>query len=231
MAASADSHILRAIPPLSSNTMARLPAISGRPAPKRKHDGPSSPAAHKATQAQVTKAAKRTLKRQQLVATAKAESDQAKPSYGLKPTISKSALRRRKRKTRDEAVLGQGGLEGMREEIEELDDDDDGGEDDIFATAAENHQHGSDPRSYTSASSSSGANKVGSKLRRRVLAQEQLRQPHILRDLRGPASGGKGAGLSAFAAIREHARNTMPAAPAHRQQSSKKPRDGDVAMS
>lgn len=217
---------------LSRLLQARLPAISGRPAPKRKHDGPSSPAAHKATQAQVTKAAKRSLKRQQLVATAKAESDQAKPSYGLKPTISKSALRRRKRKARDEAVLGQGGLEGMREEIEELDDDDDGGEDDVFATAAENQQQGSDPRSYTSASSSSsGANKVGSKLRRRVLAQEQLRQPHILRDLRGPASGGKGAGLSAFAAIREHARNTMPAAPANRQQSSKKPGDGDVAMS
>ncbi|CAO1634259.1 unnamed protein product [Jaminaea pallidilutea] len=56
--------------------------------------------------------------------------------------------------------------------------------------------------------------KVGSKMRKRVLAQEQLRQPHILRDLQASSKAGAGdttkpAGLGSFAAIRQHAQNSM----------------------
>lgn len=185
-------------------------------------------------QAQVTKAAKRAAKRAQIVQVAKSEANQSKPTFGLEPTISKSALRRRKRKMRDEEVLGKGGLDGIKEQIEDLEEDDgdeeDGMEDPFGLEGHEVPTPHAASASSAAAAATSSNNKVGSKLRKRVLAQEQLRQPHILRDLRGAGTASAGSGLSAFAAIREHAKNTMPK-PAAATASRKTARDGDVAMS
>ena len=184
-------------------------------------------------QAQVTKAAKRAAKRAQIVQVAKSEAKQAKPTYGLEPTISKSALRRRKRKMRDEEVLGKGGLDGIKEQIEDLEDEEDDeeyGQEDPFGLEGHEVPTPHTPATSSAAAAMSSNNKVGSKLRKRVLAQEQLRQPHILRDLRGAGTASAGSGLSAFAAIREHAKNTMPKPPAAGA-SRKTARDGDVAMS
>ncbi|CAO1636150.1 unnamed protein product [Parajaminaea phylloscopi] len=234
--------------------MARLPTISARPTPKRRHvssssaaAGPSSTAAGSHAPTQVTKAAKKAAKRKQMLQgprhpEAMARSLLAQDDAGQ---LSKSALRRRKRKVRDQAVLGRTGMGVLKDQLDDLDgseerdqDDDVGGE---ASAALELEDSLDQPVSLPEheANRVTHGSKVGEKLRKRVLAQEQLRQPHILKDLhhsdaQATAVGGRherpsAPSLSGFAAIRQHAKNTLGLSSPAVGHGGK--RDGDVTMS
>lgn len=119
----------------------------------------------------MTKAAKRSAKRSKVLSAPSGETTRStaerQKALGIAPTISKSALRRRKRKLRDEAVLGQGGLEDIKGQLEELvsedDEEEEKAEDDElvgdYETAPASGAQASRPASE----------KVGNKLRKRVL--------------------------------------------------------------
>ena len=156
--------------------MARLPSISARPPRRKVSSSSAATAVRQPTSAatpltQVTKSAKRAAKRAALVQSAKEEQAEAegegkakerRDPLGLTPTISKSALRRRKRKLRDQEVLGKGALEEMKEDLEEVQDEmeDEGlfDEGDTVAVATSNSIKQVPPNS-----------KVGAKLRKQVL--------------------------------------------------------------
>lgn len=135
----------------------------------------------------MSKAAKRAAKRAQLLQgdedglpPKRSSSASAGPSIGLTPTISKSALRRRKRKIRDQAVLGEQGMDQIKGQLEDIfDEGDDDGEADAWDEANVDAQlqgvpDGSAPmmsaaQRKAQANQAAGKAKVGSKMRQRVL--------------------------------------------------------------
>ncbi|PWN22102.1 hypothetical protein BCV69DRAFT_281104, partial [Microstroma glucosiphilum] len=205
--------------------MARLPTIAARAPPRRKTSSShptSQPAA--ATHNAVTKAAKRSAKRSKVLSAPSGETTtstaERHKALGIAPTISKSALRRRKRKLRDEAVLGQGGLEEIKGQLEELDSNEDDDDEEERAVDEGLVADYTTPAASMTQATRPASEKVGSKLRKRVLAQESMRQPFILKDLYSTQQQASGTGSatstvsvapapSPFAAIRRHAQNSL----------------------
>ncbi|WFD01135.1 hypothetical protein MYAM1_003896 [Malassezia yamatoensis] len=99
--------------------------------------------------------------------------------------LSKSALRRRKHRNREQLAGNQQGLRDLAEELPSVDH---------HTQDAE-----TEPRLENLAHAHTTSNTA--KSRRRVLARERERQPHILTDLQQASNP--------FAALRTHARNTM----------------------
>lgn len=88
------------------------------------------------------------------------------------PTISKSALRRRKRKARDEVVLGKDGMGEMMDELEDLEGDEaeeDAGSEDGLGAALASEAVPQAPTRATAGRTQQRDAKVGSKMRKRVL--------------------------------------------------------------
>lgn len=97
-------------------------------------------------------------------------------------SLSKSALRRRKHKQRDQLA---GNKEGLRDLADELD-------------TVEHEQEGAEQEAPALRATSAP---LTAKSKRRMLSRERARQPYILSDLQ--QSG------NPFAALRTHARNTL----------------------
>lgn len=167
---------------------ARLPTIGSRPAPKRKPGsspiGAATKTAPTSAQAQVTKAAKRAARRQQMLqASAINHPEAASRALVAKLTeesqLSKSALRRRKRKLRDQAVLGKSGMDELRDQLEDVDSQDDNSADEQEQGLAEpeadplsiDHHGGETLRAQKEQEANRVAQntRVGNKLRKRVL--------------------------------------------------------------
>ncbi|CAO1613710.1 unnamed protein product [Sympodiomycopsis kandeliae] len=225
--------------------MAKLPSISARPSPRKKasSSSTSSPkdrsSSHDVSNinSSVSKAAKRAAKRAQLL-DHEADTPSSKtrpsssPSLGLAPTISKSALRRRKRKIRDQTVLGSSGLDHIKDELQDLDDEeDDDDEAHIDAQLTATNEVALQQRK-AEANQAAGHAKMGSKMRKKVLAQESLRQPHILKDLQQTGSkSSTDTPMNPFAMLRQHAQNSLGLnAPVVAAGKGKEASDRDVQM-
>lgn len=163
---------------LTTSDQVRAPAIRGRPTPERKHkssgsaSGPAS--SMLSSRPTITKSLKRAQKRAQLLTKTGAayagggehKNAQALLQHGngSNKALSKSALRRRKRKARDElardATQGrQGGVGELKEAVEEM-------EEELFEEGEEDQMDGAE------AGVSVGATKggrVSSNHRKRVL--------------------------------------------------------------
>lgn len=114
-------------------SQARLPAIASRPTPRRKHvstavpnSSSSSTAPDQMAHVHVKKAAKRAAKRENVLFSSRNSNTMTRSlaTDDSGAQVSKSALRRRKRKIRDQAVLGQSGLRYLKEQLNVFDDSD-----------------------------------------------------------------------------------------------------------
>ncbi|PWN36210.1 uncharacterized protein FA14DRAFT_155614 [Meira miltonrushii] len=192
--------------------MVRAPSIRGRPTPQKKHKSTltSSPSGEKGSSSilpqrttAITKSLKRAEKRAQLLSRTTQAANTGIRADG--EPLSKSALRRRKRKSRDELAKDdqegrQGGISDLKDAMDELDEelqledeedeDVEGGEYSVGPLAANVVKGG----------------RVTTNHRKKVLQQEQARQKAILSN---PTFQ-----KSPFAALREHARNSMVQPPA-----------------
>ena len=103
-------------------------------------------------------------------------------------SVSKSALRRQKRKQRDQLAGNQQGMQELTDVVDSMEEGLEPGSEARAASAPE-------PPAPTSGAT------VTTKMKRNMLARERARQPHILADLAQSANP--------FAALRAHARNTL----------------------
>ncbi|PWN92687.1 hypothetical protein FA10DRAFT_263447 [Acaromyces ingoldii] len=204
--------------------MARTASLPGRPTPARRRDRPSVKdvveSREAKQQAQVSKAAKRAAKRAELLSkvapgsssSGGSSSSRSRPDvgFGQGDTVSKSALRRRKRRARDDVgrddEMGRRGgvreigeaLEGVEEELMALEEEGDDEEAAEVGQQGARDVHGPDQGAYETVGRHG---KVSAKKRRNVLSEEEARQKAILSD--------KAFTASPFAALRTHIRNTL----------------------
>ncbi|EPQ28842.1 uncharacterized protein PFL1_03645 [Pseudozyma flocculosa PF-1] len=219
--------------------------IRGRAAPRSKTRSSSAPSSTTSPSSvatpsgggvrgqQISKAAKRALKRAELVSQARSASDSSSssrpvlnlggPGEGGKP-LSKSSLKRLKKKQRNNLAGNRQGLKDLEDVVddlkqqiapvaegadEEADEEtmQDGDDDDVFEAqvAAEHASHvaasvaAAQHRGVGSQGAKDGV--VTEKAKKKALAHEMMRQPHILSD---PAYA-----KNPFAALRLHAQNTL----------------------
>ncbi|KAN0063040.1 hypothetical protein ACQY0O_004203 [Thecaphora frezii] len=168
---------------------------------------------------QITKAAKRALKRAELLAQAKSASPSSQlPALagGEAKPLSKSSLKRLKKKQRNNLAGNRQGLkeledvvDNMQQQLQPQQQNEDAMEDEVNgngdADDAEEDEHVGAHRARP-ATTGVGAHRtkdavVTEKARKKALAHEMLRQPHILSDPSYAANP--------FAALRLHAQNTL----------------------
>ncbi|EST09965.1 hypothetical protein PSEUBRA_000365 [Kalmanozyma brasiliensis GHG001] len=201
--------------------------IQGRSAPRAKsrssataairaRSSTSAPKVAAAPPTKITKAAKRAMKRAELMAKV---DPKARPSLlNLEPTngtLSKSSLRRQKRKQKEQLAGNTTGLKDLAEAMDEVaqevqgsdeDDEDaydieDGGDDDDDMLEKASRQPATSAYPLVGAQKTKKDATVTEKARKKALSLEMQRQNLILSD---PAYA-----RNPFAALRLHAQNTL----------------------
>ncbi|KAK0553636.1 hypothetical protein OC846_000490 [Tilletia horrida] len=155
---------------------------------------------------QLTKAEKRALKRSELMQSVGAPASQTAARLAKLPPhmLSKSALRRQKRKEREQLAGNSNGMKDVASIVDEVQIE----HDQAKRAAEAASKVGAAPllppggnHDPSQAGSSSSRPALSSRKRKQVLAEERSRQEHILSD---PAFA-----KSPFAALRQHARNAL----------------------
>lgn len=204
----------------SSSSSSSKPLSPDADAPSHAHELASA----YLSEAQLSKAEKRTLRRKELLARqAQHAPDRTLPSAAYASpselraslpdhALSRSALRRRKRKNRDRLVGldPAGGMDDLQQGLEAIQQDNL-----HLSAAAQDHQQGKigalppAPTGLTTADATTtggdtpapGHAAMTSKRRKAILAQESLRQKAILGDLTHTSNP--------WAALRQHANNSL----------------------